>query len=118
MELLWDDIFSGVGPYSDDVNFGAQKLASMEGEEGSLGAFRTPTLRGAAQRRSFGHRGHIESLTRFMGRVYDDAELESSAVGMLDRLVRGIDLDEPGDVGAFLEMLNCPPVPAELGPPQ
>ena len=36
-----------------------------------------------------------------MGRVYDDAELDSSAVGMLDRLVRGIDLDEPGDVGAF-----------------
>ena len=118
MELLWDDVFSGVGPYSDDVNFGAQKLASMEGEEGSLGAFRTPTLRGAAQRRSFGHRGHIESLTRFMDRVYDDAELESSAVGMLDRLVRGIDLDEPGDVRAFLEMLNCPPVPAELGAPQ
>ena len=53
-----------------------------------------------------------------MDRVYDDAELESSAVGMLDRLVRGIDLDEPGDVRAFLEMLNCPPVPAELGAPQ
>ena len=38
MELLWDDVFSGVGPYSDDVNFGAQKLASMQGEEGSLGS--------------------------------------------------------------------------------
>jgi len=117
IELLWDDLFSGVGPYSDDVSFGAQKLASMEGEDGVLGAFRTPSLRGAGQRRSFGHRGHIESLSDFMGRVYDDAELERSAVGMLDRLVRGIDLDEPGDVSAFLRMLDCPPVPAELGPP-
>ena len=117
MTLLWDDIFSGMGPYSDDVDFGMQKLIEMEAETATVGAFRTPSLRGVAQRHSFGHRGHIKSLERFMARVYDDARLESSAVGKLDPLVRGIDLDEPDTMSVFLRMLDCPPVSDKLGTP-
>ena len=115
-ELLAADEFSGSGPYSDNPTFGVAKLETMT-SEGALGAFRTPTLRGVAQRQFFGHRGHREELGDFIGEVYDGPSLEDSAVGELDPLVRGLDVGNTGDVVAFLRMLDCPPLPPELSRP-
>ncbi len=112
--MLLDDPFNGVGPFSDDVDYGARKLEHLADEGRGRGAFRTPSLRGVAQRRSFGHRGHQADLRDFLDDVYDDPHLQGSAVGTLDEQVRGVDLDRERAMVAFLETLDCPPLPAEL----
>lgn len=105
--------FNAAGPYSDDRVWGASRLQAASAETQTLGAFRTPTLRGAAQRRSFGHRGDHDSLRQFLAH-YDRVRPQSSAVGMLDPLLRGVDLDNRQSVETFLRMLDCGPVAPSL----
>ncbi len=115
-ELL-EDPFNGEGSYSDDVDFGAAKLGGVDPQPHHLGAFRTPSLRGVGQRKSFGHRGHKRDLRAFLDDMYDDAHLHGSAVGVLDEEVRGIDLERSRTMVAFLKTLNCPdPDDALLAP--
>lgn len=116
LELL-DDPFSGGGGYSDDPEFGGRKLMDSDLEPPALGAFRTPSLRGVGQRRSFGHRGHKRELEDFLDDVYDDPHMQGSAVGELDPLVRDVDLERERAMLAFLRTLNCPqPDPQLLSP--
>ena len=87
-------------------------------EVATEGAFRTPTLRGAIQRHSFGHRAHIEFLGDFIDDVYDPPHMQASAVGDLDPELDGVTADDgDADLVAFLRTLECPPLPPELGPP-
>jgi cytochrome c peroxidase len=117
LELLAGDPFNGAGRLSADSTFGEAKLAATEQEQALLGAFRTPTLRGVGQRRFFGHRGHVERLGSFISNVYDGPRLQSSAVGELDPLVRGLDVEGDGDLIAFLRTLDCPAPGPELARP-
>lgn len=111
------DPFSSIGPYSDDPEYGALVLDGMQGEVATLGAFRTAILRGVGQRVYFGHRGHRETLRSFLDDVYDRPRLQDSAVGALDPKVRGVDLDDIGEMIAFLQTLDCPPLQPELAEP-
>ena len=99
--------FNAAGIYSDDRQWGQQRLAAASAEQRTLGAFKTPTLRGVAQRRSFSHRGDHAGLNDIL-RHYDDVRPQGSAVGELDPLVEDVDLERVRAVAAFLEMLDCP----------
>lgn len=115
---LLDDAFNGGGAYSDEPAQGGLKLDAAEAEPPGLGAFRTPSLRGVGQRRSFGHRGHKRDLEDFLDDVYDDPRMHGSAVGELDPLVRGVDLERERAVLAFLRTLDCPDAASDLLAPQ
>ena len=117
-ERLLKDEFNGAGPYSDDTSAGEAKLATLQDEPGARGAFKTPSLRGVAQRRRFSHRGHIEGLERFIRQRYVRPTREESATGDVDPLARRIQLEEQDvePLVAFLRTLDCPPLPAELLP--
>jgi cytochrome c peroxidase len=115
-ELLADP-FNGAGAYSDDPEAGRRLLDTLVGETGTLGAFRTPTLRGVGQRRFFGHRGHVEALDAFLDDVYDGPHMHEGAVGELDPKVTAVNVDQGSDIIAFLRTLDCPPPPAELRSP-
>ncbi len=117
VEELASSVFNAAGPYSDDRVWGAGRLEAAQTEDARLGAFRTPSLRGVTQRTSFGHRGDRATLGEFLD-LYDRVRSQSSAVGPLDPLVRRVHLNRSRDVIAFLKMLECPPVPAQWGPPQ
>jgi cytochrome c peroxidase len=114
VEELLADPFNGAGAYSDDPVAGQALLDSIEVESGTMGAFRTAGLRGAGQRRFFGHRGHKEFLSEFIDDVYDDPHLQDGAVGELDPQARDLGVTRPGGLVSFLEMLDCPPPPPEL----
>ena len=111
---LRENPFNGAGAYSDDPEAGAALLDDMAVETGTLGAFRTASLRGVGQRRFFGHRGHEEDLDDFIDDVYDRPNLQDSAVGELDPDVVDLEADGIGDIVDFLRTLDCPPPPAEL----
>ncbi|XYI02235.1 cytochrome-c peroxidase [Sorangium sp. So ce1128] len=117
-EALHADPFNAAGAYSDDPAAGQQLLDTVLQETGTLGAFRTPTLRGVGQRRFFGHRGHREGLEDFIEDVYDDGpHMQASAVGELDPAARDVEVREKDDLLAFLRTLDCPPPPPELVEP-
>jgi cytochrome c peroxidase len=116
LEALQQSAFNGAGAYSDNPTWGAARISQAMTEDRTVGAFRTPSLRGVAQRARFGHRGGRNSLRRMLDH-YDRVRAEDSAVGELDPLVQGMNLNRERDVEAFLRMLNCPPVPATLGDP-
>lgn len=132
---LLDDPLNGAGPYSDDPAFGAAKLAKASDETRTLGAFRTASLRGVAQRARFGHRGVQTDLAEFIedtyrgrgrgGRGDDDdrdgrgGDDDDDIVGALDPLLDGVDADgdAPERIATFLETLSCPDLPADLVTP-
>lgn len=115
VEDLMADPFNGAGAFSDDVVAGRALLDGVAAESGTLGAFRTASLRGAGQRRFFGHRGHREELGDFIDDVYDRPDLEDTAVGELDPDALDLgDVEGIGDLVDFLHTLDCPPPPADL----
>ncbi len=127
IEALLDDPFNGVGPYSDDPTAGARVLAEVAlGRDADLGAFKTPGLRGVAQRDRFGHLGHETSLVRWIDDVYrrggrggrgQGGGGGANFVGRLSPLFpQGVQNEQA--LAAFLRSLDCPPLPASLtGPP-
>ncbi len=110
IEKLWAENFASNGPYSDDPEYGQSLLDAADAEPVTRGAFRTPTLRGVSQREFFGHRGHKRGLSSFMDGVYDNPRLRHGAVGELDPLMRGVNLDNFGAMRAFLRTLDCRPM--------
>jgi cytochrome c peroxidase len=118
IEGLAANPFGAAGPHSDDPDTGLALLEAAEAEVATEGAFRTPTLRGAIQRLSFGHRAHQKFLGDFIDDVYDPPNMQESAVGELDPELDGVTADDgDADLVAFLRTLECPPLPPELGPP-
>lgn len=113
--MLRADVFNGQGRYSDDVAFGRQQLELMaqEDQARSLGAFKTPSLRGVAQRRRFMHNGSFGSLREVLG-FYSDAPNGPSQRGSLgvhdpDFLAINLDPDARQGILDFLtEALICP----------
>lgn len=119
IERLLSDEFNGAGRYSDDPEAGAARLADVAlGRSDDLGAFKTPSLRGVAQRDRFGHLGHSTRLDDWIDDVYDrPARRRADFVGELSPdFPRG--RGDTETLVAFLRTLSCPPLPAELlGPP-
>ena len=111
-ELLLADAFNGAGVHSDDPDAGLAKLEAVTLESGTLGAFRTASLRGVGQRTFFGHAAHQKTLRGFIDDIYrrGGRGRRNATVGTLDPLmnrvnVRGNELD---DLVAFLRTLDCP----------
>jgi cytochrome c peroxidase len=117
LEALAANAFGAAGPHSDDPETGLALLEAAAAEVATDGAFRTPTLRGAIQRLSFGHRGHVEELGDFIDDVYDGPHMQATAVGELDPELDGVEAEDDADLIAFLRTLECPPLPPDLGPP-
>jgi len=121
---LLADPFNGAGAYSDDPAAGQARLAAATQETRTAGAFRTASLRGAGQRRSFGHLGNHATLEDFISEVYDrdgrggrggrDGDGNGDGDGNLDPLLDGVRARNVGDIVAFLRTLDCPAPPAEL----
>lgn len=118
LEALFEDPFNGVGIYSDDVEAGEEKLLRAMQETRTLGAFRTPTLRGVTQRQRWSHRGSGGSLSDFLRRTYRGGGNDRDILGQRDPLLRRTDVGRNAtDLVAFLGTLSCPDLPAELGDP-
>lgn len=128
VESLLADPFNGVGLFSDDPTFGAQVLAEVTmGVPRDLGAFKTPGLRGVAQRDRFGHLGHEPDLERWIDVVYrrgggggggrrgGGGGNGNNFVGQLSpQFPAGVRGNSERALAAFLRTLDCPPLPAEL----
>ena len=118
LDALFEDRFNGVGIYSDDTDAGAEKLVIAMEEGRTLGAFRTPTLRGVTQRRSWTHRGLGGSLPDFLRRTYGRRNNNRDILGERDRLLRDVNVGRNADdIAAFLGTLSCPEPPANLRDP-
>ncbi|MEE2787233.1 MAG: cytochrome-c peroxidase [Myxococcota bacterium] len=135
-ELLDDDL-NGMSSYSDDPIAGAALLDTIGRQRNrALGAFKTPGLRGVAQRDRFGHLGHERDLARWIDQVYDRRRGDGGGRGRRGRRAQGpqaggrnfvgqLSPEFPRGVGggnaralaAFLRTLDCPPLPSELTRP-
>lgn len=117
-EQLSTDPFNGVGVHSDDPVAGAARLAVVSQETGTVGAFRTASLRGVGQRTFFGHASHQQTLRGFIVDVYAGRRggRRAATVGTLDPKLNDVDLrgDDVDDLVTFLRTLDCPTPAAEL----
>lgn len=116
-ELLLADPFNGAGAYSDDPAAGQAKLSAVPAETGVEGAFKTPSLRGVAQRTFFGHAAHQQTLGGFVRDIYRGGRgrgERSATVGTLDPLLQRVEVrdGEVADLVAFLHTLDCAVDPA------
>ncbi len=136
-EQLLADGFNGAGPHSDDPAAGLAKLTAVASETGTLGAFRTASLRGVAQRTFFGHASHQQTLRGFLLDVYrgrgrgpgggggpgggpggplhdhgggpGGGGNGGATIGQLDPLMNRVNVNgrEADDLIAFLHTLDC-----------
>ena len=112
---LQRDVFNGRGDYSDDRDAGDRKLRAMAREVDTLGAFKTPSLRGVSQRRVFMHNGSLISLREVVGFYAASHELptQEGAVGVHAQPFLQLQVRNRADILTFLEeALTCAPVPA------
>ena len=116
---LLDNPFNASGLFSDDTGFGDERLAEVQESANLRGRFKTPTLRGVAQRRPLGHLGNVASLDDWLRDVY----VRGGGRGRggrrggnnegFDPEVNNLDF-EPRAMAAFLRTMSCAPLPAEL----
>lgn len=117
LDALFEDPFNGVGIYSDDPEAGEAKLVEALEEIRTLGAFRTPTLRGVTQRQRWTHHGVGGPLPEFLRRTYNGNNGDRDILGQRDPLLRGVNAGRAADdLAAFLGTLSCPDMPAGTGP--
>ena len=112
---LANDEFIAAGPYSDDPQGRrAQLLYFLDSRPGSIGHFKTPSLRNVATTPPYMHAGQIATL-RDVVRHY--STLESAAPpadpAHAETLIRKLDLTETeiDDLVAFLESLTSESLP-------
>lgn len=108
--------FNGAGEYSDDRQFGADKLAGMELTDDIKGKFRTKSLRHVEKTAPFMHDGSIASLSDVV-RFYNWGGGASGFEGNKSALMvpLGLTQTEENDLVAFLEALTGEPVPEQYG---
>lgn len=110
--------FNGVGPFSDDPEHAASKLAFLEANDEMLGQFKTPSLRSVATHPPYFHGGQAEDLEAVV-RHYQ-TPVGTPAHGHREETLLLISLFEQDipDLVAFLETLDGAPLDASLlGPP-
>ncbi len=108
--------FNSAGAYSDDPEMGFDLLDSLNATDRDLGAFKTPSLRGVAQRPRFFHDGSRTTLEEVLD-FYDRPPRRQQSLGEVDRLFQRVGNFNEGAMEAFLETLNCPSPPASLVDP-
>lgn len=118
IQALLADPFNGAGVYSDNRPAGAARLEIAAQEEDTNGQFRTASLRGAGQRRFFGHLGNHETLRDFIQNVYRGGGGNRGRNGATtDPLLRGVTTNNLDELVAFIRTLDCPTPPRELQAP-
>lgn len=103
------------GPFSDDPEFGATKLADLTNPmpEASRGAFRTPSLRGVALSEPYMHSGQLATLEEVI-EFYDQGggtPVSGTKSPFLQPL--GLTTQEKDELLAFLQTLTGKPVKAK-----
>ena len=97
------DVFNCLGPYSDAKPAQCQELRFMATNDPILeGAFKTPSLRGVAQRPPYMRAGQMVSLQDVV-QHYNRAP--AAAVGRTERTALGLTEQEVRDLVAFLNAL-------------
>lgn len=98
-----DDIFNCLGPFSDAKPAQCQELRFMAINDPALeGAFKTPSLRGVAQRAPYMHAGQMASLQDV---VQHYVRAPAAAVGHTERSALRLTEQEAKDLVAFLGAL-------------
>ena len=110
-----DAIFNGVGPYSDDPEFAAEKLLYLTIENEQEGQFKVPTLRNVESHPPYFHGGHAQTLEDAV-RHYGRPEAEFPEYGHREDLLLDVLLseDQVEDIAAFLRTLSSGPASPEL----
>lgn len=110
--------FNGVGPFSDDTNAGAQKLAGLTQNSRQLGQFKTPTLRNIDLTGSYFHTGFQSSLWDVVD-FYNHGGDRSGFSGVQSVRINDLNMTETqvNDLVSFLRTLNGSPPPANLTTP-
>ena len=109
-EDIYENTFSGVGPYSDDVAYAEAFLDGLTSTDDQLGQFRVPTLRNLEKTGPYMHGGHFDTLAEVL-HFYNTLD-ETPFQGVRDdRLVPlGLSDAELDDLEAFLLTLEGGPV--------
>lgn len=105
--------FNSAGQYSDNPDAGFDFLDSLDATDRDVGAFKTPSLRGVAQRPRFFHDGSRTSLEDVLD-FYDRPPRRQQSLGEVDRSFERLGNFNEGAMEAFLETLNCPTLPSAL----
>lgn len=115
IEDLLEDTFVASGPYSDDPEWGAEKVAGLERTDDMQAAFRVPSLRNVSRTGPYMHGGHFDTIQEVL-RHYNTLE-EVTFEGTRDaRLVPlGLSDRDLADLEAFLVSLALDPVPDTVG---
>ncbi|MES2948226.1 MAG: cytochrome c peroxidase [Pseudomonadota bacterium] len=102
------DVFNCLGPFSDAKPAQCQELRFMAVDDPALeGAFKTPSLRGVAQRPPYMHAGQFASLDDV---VQHYAKAPAAAIGRTERAPLRLSEQEAKDLVAFLGALSGPVV--------
>src|SRR5690606_6100901 len=102
--MLQQDRFNCLGPFSDAAPSQCAELKFLETTSPDLlGAFRSPSLRGAAQRAPFTHAGQFATLADVL-KHYNDAP--AAVFGKSELKPLGLTARQLADIEAFLGTLN------------
>jgi len=109
-----NDRFNGVGPHSDDPEFGAIKLDHLVITPEQQGQFKTPGLRDVTLTAPYQHGGHMDTLEDVIRNYIVQAETPPQ--GHAEELLALITMTEQDipAVVAFLQALEGAPLDAEL----
>jgi len=105
-KLLADE-FNCRGPYSDAGPADCSKLDELQDGPATLGAFKPPSLRGAAARSPFMHAGQFRTIDDVIDH-YDAAQ--NGPVGVTELKPLGLTDEEKAALAAFLDTLQGLPV--------
>jgi cytochrome c peroxidase len=111
ISLLLQSAFNAAGSFSDSP--GAAHLAGLSADPSTLGAFKTPPLRGAADTAPYGHGGTLATLAD-VAQSYSTAGLDPAdprAVGASEPWLPKFDTPTRDALPAFLGVLHAGPGP-------
>ncbi|MFT7519013.1 MAG: cytochrome c peroxidase [Kiritimatiellia bacterium] len=109
-----DQLFNGVGPYSDDPDSVRDKLERIATIGEQVGQFKTPTLRNVELTPPYFHLGHVQTLAEVV-QHYGEPTSEPE-FGHREELLEPLDLDadQQANLAAFLLSLTGQPLPEAL----
>jgi len=112
--LVLEDVFNGLGPFSDGVDRDSREKLERAAPSGTARSeFKTPTLRNVARTAPYMHQGQLATLQDVVD-FYSDAI--PPPVLHAERVLYRLNLsaEEKSDLVAFLESLSSPALAPEL----
>lgn len=109
-----EDPFNGAKAFSDDPDFGREKLEYLVITPEQDGQFKTPGLRDVALHPPYNHGGHFDTLEEVVENYI--VQSESPQYGHSEELIALITMteDDIPDLVAFMDALTGAPLPDEL----